>query len=124
MATGRNWPGAPFPQITNLPGARREPPDGIARSSLEGAPQQRRRTHADDPRIYRDEILVTAAQRAEFLTFFRTTLGNGALSFDHIDSFDGSAARLKFTGGPPPITPAGDGDLYWVIGLRLLEIAT
>lgn len=123
MATGRTWP-VGLPQITNLPGARQQPPDGIARSTISGAPQQRRRTHADSPREFTEQILVSAAQLVIFETFFRDTLGNGALSFDHVDSWDNTPARLRFTGGPPTFRPAGASDLAWTIDLKLLEIAS
>ena len=122
MATGRTWPPG-LPPITNLAGASQQPPGGVLRSSIEGALPDARLTHKDDPRRFTERMIMNAAQLQIFDGFFRNTLGKGALSFDHVNSWNGQAARLKFTGGPPAYRPQGS-DLAWVVDLNLLEIAS
>lgn len=121
MATGHTWP-LDLPQVTNLPGSRQQPPDGVGRSTLEGAPPHRRRTHADAPRSFQQPMILTVAQRASLLAFYNQTLHRGALSFDHVNDWNGNAARLRFTGGAPVFQSAG-GNAY-LTTLSLLEVAS
>jgi len=88
--------------------------NGAIRTEMEtGKPFQRQRfTAAVEP--FSARIWLTQDQYNTFDTFYRDTLGHGALEFDWKHPVTGEAATIRFDASSPPRLSALSGDQYQV----------
>ena len=88
----------------------------VRRTAMSTGPQKVRRvsTATPDP-IAMGHRAFTQTQRNTFITFFKTTLSDGALAFEMADPLGGTS-EFRFL-QPPNIKPSG-GD-KWAISVRL-----
>jgi len=92
------WP-VSLPQTLEI-GAQETRQPGLLRFDTDiGPPKQRRRFSATS-RFFSGTMLMTAAQRATFETFYVTTSQQGSAAFDYIDPLDGSTQDFRFTAPP------------------------
>lgn len=115
-----DWPaGIPWEFLTD--GASGAFGDNTLRSSMDvGPPKLRRRSTAAPDRFVGD-ILVTLTQYGTLETFYKTTLGYGALPFDGTHPITGAAAEMQFM-APPACRPTNnykDGEQLWLATLQL-----
>lgn len=95
MAT---WP-ASLPQtlLYDLTGMRQA---GKVRSQMDTGPAKQRKRFTAVAKEYDGALILTQAQVATFNTFYETTLGEGAVSFDWIDPYLDTSASLRFRAEP------------------------
>jgi len=110
MAT---WP-SDLPQEVHQDGFNIEAQNGAIRTEMDtGKPFQRQRfTAAVEP--FSARIWLTQAQYSIFDTFYRETLGHGALEFDWKHPITGDPATVRFDASSPPRLTALSGDQYQV----------
>lgn len=101
-----SWP-ASLPQYVEISGYREKPGKNIIRSPMEtGAAKQRRRgTAAAEPVTVR--VMLTTAQRATFVSFYKTDLEHGSLSFDWVHPVTRAAATMRIVEGDYDLRAAG-----------------
>lgn len=94
-----NWPaGVPFFRMNN--GAEMNIEGDILRSDMDvGPPKQRPRSSFLTQQREGKTPPLTSVQLDTLLTFFKTTLFNGALSFTVTDPFDGELVNCRIVGG-------------------------
>ena len=111
------WP-ASLPQVLEIEGYSETLANTVIRTAMETGPAKRRRRFTAAPRPIKGKVTLDATQRATLKTFYETTLGGGALSFDWTDPVTGSPATFAFF-SPPQIR--GDDGLFPVtLDLELL----
>ena len=93
------WP-SELPFFSSRSGYNLDGPDGhILRSEMDVGPAKRRRRTSTAPQVFSGKIeRLTVAQLVTFKSFYRTTLGDGALSFDAEDPLTGETHRYAFKG--------------------------
>lgn len=115
MAT---WPGTlPTIPLRDNYSETQQPGSAIRTPTDTGPPKQRNRFTAQ-VKIYRVVWEMTGTQVDAFWTFYRTTLGNGALQFDGLPTpRTGATANHRFNvSEEPTVSPTG-WDSYAVSGL-------
>ena len=95
-----SWP-AGLPERPLVDGFSREAASNVQRTQMDVGLAKQRRRSTSGARPLKCTILVTDAQYATFQTFFDTTLGSGAIPFDWVDFFTGSAASYRFVHPQP-----------------------
>lgn len=78
----------------------------LIRSDMDVGPAKVRSRYTDGVDLYTCSILLDYDEHATLNTFFKTTLNNGALSFDFNDPFTGEPASFRFA-EPPTIRALG-----------------
>ena len=107
-----DWP-ADLPQELEIRGFRDALPDRLRRSNVPGAvaltelPPERTEAAA-----LRGQVLLSGAEWARLLRFYRTDLAGGALDFRFPDPDGGAAIDVTFA-SPPGLSSVG-ADLYAV----------
>lgn len=85
------------------------------RSNVETGPPKQRNRFTACIKPFQVAYAMTGAQLDTFWTFYRTTLGNGALSFDGLPHpRTQAAATHRFDASNPPADSADGGDDYIV----------
>lgn len=112
MAT---WPGT-LPTNVDQNGFGEEQPQGAAiRTPMESGPPKQRNRYTVLNLPFAGIMIMTSAQVDTFWTFYRTTLGNGALKFDGLPHFrTGAAVNHRFNTSMPPKVQTFGGDAYSV----------
>jgi hypothetical protein len=94
MAT---WPGT-LPQTPLLDGNGVTPVRNYREFSPDRGPPSRRQVSTLVQRVIAWNFMFTDSERADFLTFFHTTLLDGSAAFEAVDPFDGASAEFVFEG--------------------------
>lgn len=89
-----------------LAGYTRSPQPTTLRTPMDVGPAKVRRRATTRVEAINFSLHLTSAQRATLETFFRTTLEDGALTFDWVDHDTGAAVVYSFV-APPVYTPLG-----------------
>ena len=115
------WP-ATLPQAPLVSGLSMKDDDAVLRTPMDAGPPSRRNRFTAITQSVRASIHLTGAQKTVFDTFYRTTLHNGALSFDWTDP--GTGATVSYAFKAPPefamVRPHGDPlERLWVGSLDL-----
>ena len=114
------WPaGLPQDFFVGLSQQRRS---AVEQFTNDAGPSSRRRYVSGVGKDVEDTIVLTAAQKVIFDTFFQTTLLEGSLEFDWIDNESGNPASYRFN-SPPRVqqlyTPTG---FYYRVELSLEQM--
>jgi len=115
-----DWP-ASLPQSFMLEGFEVAPPQGAVSSGVDaGQPFQRQRyTAAVQP--FTGNLLMSRTQYDTLMTFWKTTLGMGALAFNWRDPVTLDDAELQFMADQPPRITAKSADKFIVnVQMRVL----
>ena len=94
------WPGS-LPQAFTIGSYQSTRPSTVIRSQPEAGPAIIRRRFSRGVTLFSGDMVMTRAQRDEFVEFFDTTTDGGALEFN-FPAQDGSDDlwRCRFTGEP------------------------
>ncbi|MBN9674646.1 hypothetical protein [Salipiger bermudensis] len=93
------WP-ASLPFFSSRSGANRQVSGGQLRSEMDFGPDKVRRRTSTTPQSRSGRMAVmTKPELDAFEAFFSVTLGEGALSFDALDTFDDTTRDFRFLGG-------------------------
>ena len=95
--------------------------DNALRSSMDVGPAKLRRRSTAAPDRFTGDLLITATQYGYIDTFYKTTLGYGALPFDGLHPVTGAAAEMQFL-APPACRPTDSfsgGERIWIATLQL-----
>lgn len=94
------WP-AGLPQYPE-PQSYSEGPgvEATLRTPMDVGPPKRRRQYTAEVSQHQITLMLNASERTTFDAFWQTTLEMGALSFDWINWFTGSAASYALVGRP------------------------
>jgi len=112
------WPGT-LPQTVLNAGYSETVPDTLLRSAMDTGPAKvRSRFTVGIPEFKYPEIMTTA-QVATLDTFYKTTLGNGALPFTWVNARTGAAADFRFL-KPPTYDAIGAGNYRVMLYLEIL----
>lgn len=101
------WP-ISLPQAPEIPGYEEQEPNAVVMTQMDaGPPKSRQRFTAAYAKVT-FTFMLTSADVATFRTFYRTTLGYGALAFDFTIPRVGGTGSYKFRGQPTyvPLGPA------------------
>lgn len=109
------WP-ASLPQAPISDSYRETTTSGRIVSAMSTGPAKMRRRSTAVSRLYDVTYLFDASQRADFETFFHTTLEEGTLTFDWPDPH-GATVSARVSGDSEPAYTAAGTDFY--CGLRI-----
>ena len=114
----QTWPGSlPTKFLENS--YKETPPDNAIAQPMDVGPPKRRKATTAGLRLISGRMYMTIAQVATFDTFFGTTCGSGALSFDGLNNQrTGSVVDHVFMGQPQYSLAGPDG---YYVDLRLGE---
>lgn len=104
------WP----PTLPDTPlrdGYQEAEADTVIETPMEAGPPKSRPRVTAGTRAFTCVFEFTGAELAQFKTFYRDTVANGALSFDWTEPVSGATATFKFT-KPVPVHTAVGGDVY------------
>ena len=102
------WP-ATLPQELNPRGHREDLPDNLIRSSVDAGPEKRRRRVTAAVRPLVGRMIMTSSQLDVLEAFFRSDIGDAALSFDFPTPRDpGATLTVVFSSPPSWTNPGGD----------------
>lgn len=106
-----SWPGS-LPENLLL-GSSIQDEESRLISSMDAGPPTKRNRFTAITKTISGEVILKGAQLDTFLTFFRTTLSNGALAFDWKYPVDDSTVTMSFKNKPEwtCIKPNPDPDL-------------
>lgn len=99
------WPAA-LPQ-KQFVGLTETDVDAVARTPMDSGPASRRNRFSAVPRNIVVPIILNGAQKQAFDSFYRTTLSNGAQSFDWDDPVTDASISLAFTKPPQWVLTRG-----------------
>jgi hypothetical protein len=111
------WPPT-LPQCLMVDGSAEGFADNVLRSSSDTGPDKTRRRATSAPRPLQGSMKMTRSQAETLITFFRTTLADGAASFEfppQILGTPGTPLLVRFS-EPPTISLAG---AMRIVSLRL-----
>lgn len=112
------WPGT-IPQNPLLPAYKETGMPNVVRTEVDvGTPKIRRR-YTKELRPLGWSFIMTTAQLDDFDTFFWTTLGGGALPFDHTDPRTALTTSYQFSGEPTYIPLSGT---RWRVNTQVLKL--
>lgn len=115
-----NWPATiPWEFLTD--GASGAFGENTLRSSTDVGPPKLRRRSTSAPDRFTGDILVTLTQYGYLETYYKTTLGYGALTIDGNHPITGASATMRFM-APPSCRPTNsykDGEQLWLATLQL-----
>ena len=112
------WPSS-LPQELITDGYGQQAPNTIIATQMDVGPGKRRRRTSAGVQPVQGQIVVTEAQLDTLRTFFRTSLGDGALRFSWADPVSGSPVEMRFT--EPPQWSARTSGIYTVsLALEIL----
>lgn len=100
-----SWP-LTFQQLINEEGFGKQLGDTTIRSDMDVGPDKVRSRFTVGVDQYSCTIYLDYDQLQDFEDFYKTTLGNGTLTFSFNDPFTGSPAEFRFR-NPPDIKPRG-----------------
>ncbi len=92
------WP-ASLPQLP-FAGVTAADADAVVRSPMDSGPPTRRNRFTSHMQNVKMPMVLDGDEKVIFDTFFRSTLGNGALAFDWVDLVDGSTVSMAFASPP------------------------
>lgn len=116
MAT---WPGTLPTQVQQEGYRAGQPANAAIRSPTSSGPEKQRNRYTTLNHPVSGVFILTSAQVDTFWTFYRTTLGNGALKFDGLPHLrTGAAVNHRFNVAQPPDEQTLGGDNY-AISVRL-----
>lgn len=119
--TTPSWPGT-LPQAPLVDGWQMELSDNRYTFQPRQGRAMLRQKQTQDIDIQDVRFYLTAAQLTTFLTFFRTTLGHGTLSFTFTDVVSGVSYDYQFSGTNPQIT-SPDGGNHYVVAAQLIRVS-
>jgi hypothetical protein len=102
------WP-ATLPQFVLEGGYQETLEDLTVESQMDTGPAKVRRRFTTSVRKFQISIMCDEAQAAIFETFYTTTCGGGALSFDWVHPRTRVARTFRFKKPPPTVTVSGGG---------------
>ena len=120
-----SWPAAPFPQFFIPAATSQLNNNNVLRTAMEtGSPKVRLRDNVWY-NTWNATIKVTAAQKVQLETWFKTTAGGGTVPFLLNDNVTGNA-QLYLMAGPPAFThEAGAGaHQIWQAAIVLEEVTS
>lgn len=109
------WP-AGLPTHQEIEGYEETPPELSIRSPMDVGPVKLRRRYSTGPTTWRGSLLVSQAQVATLLTFWRDTLAGGSLAFDWEHPRVGGVVSMRFVRQPMPRHRA---DGLWTVALEM-----
>ena len=89
------WP-LTLPQSFLVNGFNEDGPDNIIRSAMDTGPHKTRRRYTARVQPLTGAMLMTPAEYTIFKDFFKTSLQDGALTFEMPDDVDGGTMEVKF----------------------------
>lgn len=92
------WP-ASLPEFLEV-GAAEEVQQAFIRTDNSTGPPKQRRRFSSSTRMIRGTMLLTAAERATFDTFYNTTINDGSDSFTFTDPVDNTTQNFRFMEPP------------------------
>ena len=104
------WP-ASLPGL-NVEGYGEEDVDAVVRTQMDAGPQFERLRYSAVPTRITDTLVLTTAQVATLMAFYRTTVSRGVSPFDWTHPRTGASVSMKIK-SPPGISAAG-GELWSV----------
>ena len=116
MATSVNWP-PELPQQFLVDSYSEDRKNNLIRTQIDAAVAKQRRRFSVIGNDLSGNMLLTAAQKVIFETFFIETLKEGALEFNMPIVGDNNTTRLvRFMGDPPKLSPRTP---YWILSIKL-----
>lgn len=117
-----SWPGT-LPSAPLLDAFQAQPKLNLISFGTEVGPGKVRRRSTARVMVEQLAFNLTTAERDAFVTFFQTTLKDGALSFSLTDPLSGVSKSFRFEPNDPPYTivPAGYG--RWRVGFSLARLS-
>jgi len=116
MAT---WPGS-LPSAFVEGSYRESPPNNSISQPMDAGPPKKRQTSTAGIRLVSGRMVMTTAQVITFDTFYGTTLGSGALSFDGLDNQRTGATVDHLFLSLPKYSVAGPDN--WFVDIQLGEL--
>lgn len=92
--------------------------DGALRSENQYGPPKVRNVTTKVIDTFDVSIRIDYSQFETLETFYKTTLGNGTLTFGLSHPFKGTSTEFRFT-GPPVIRPLGNGGIVFKVSFRI-----
>jgi len=94
---------------------------GFLRSEVDAGPSKQRKRFTTTTRILRGTMLLTAAQRSTFETFYTTTINEGADEFDMLDPLDATSVACRFVSPPTfrGLVGGASGAALWRVSLEI-----
>lgn len=108
------WP-ASLPQYFQI-GMTDTRQSGFLRSATDTGPYKQRKRFTAVARFIGGSMIITAAQRTTFETFYVTTTNQGADAFDFLDPHGFATVSVRFV-EPPAFTALGNSK--WQMDLKL-----
>jgi hypothetical protein len=105
------WPGS-LQDLLNVDNFSVKFGDTLIRSDNDVGPSKVRARYTDGVDIYTCSIDLLYEDFETLRDFYKTTLGNGALTFAFTNPLTGDADEWRFT-APPDIRPLGSGGRYF-----------
>lgn len=94
-----SWP-VGLQQKLNAKGFTKKLGKTTVRTEMDVGPAKVRSRFTDAVDTYSSSILLDFAENATFETFYKTTLNNGALTFEFLDPFTETIANFRFAEEP------------------------
>lgn len=116
------WPET-LPEFV-LSGAQETLTAEVIESAVTEGPSQARRRVRSQWRAFSAQVRCDQDQLATFETFYGETLVSGVLPFTWVHPRTRAAARFRFTGPPPQISPRGTGadGVFAAVSFKLIRI--
>lgn len=114
------WP-VTLPQLPEVEGFNEKPGDSTLATKMDAGKKKRRRRYTAVVDEFSFNLTLTAAQKSDLKTFYRTTTFGGSIPFDWVDFETGGGAVYEFS-EPPTYTPTGGLD--WVAAIKLERLAS
>lgn len=96
-------------------------PTGAIRTQMETGPPKQRQRFTAVIQPFKGVIEVDSDQLDTFQAFYRTTLGNGVLSFDWVHPRTGASVTFRFDAGQPPkAVPVGANQYHVSMALEVM----
>ena len=89
------WP-LPLTQSFLVNSFNEDGPDHIIRSAMDTGPHKKRRRYTARVQPLTGSMLMTLTEYANFKDFFKTSIQDGALTFEMPDDVDGGTMEVKF----------------------------
>jgi hypothetical protein len=94
-------------------------PDTVLRTQMDAGPAKVRRRFTAGVEPTRASVLLTKAESATFRTWFRDTLLDGSLAFEHTHPLTAATATFRFT-APPQYRMESQRGISWELPLEVL----